>query len=79
MARLAMAVLWPSFLAAIAAEGVFFSLCDPHELSLAGDYPNMSPLAVYTLGFFFFWFFCAMASMLTALLVVPQKKHSRPL
>lgn len=79
MARLAMAVLWPSFLAAIAAEGIFFSLCDPHELSMAGGHLDLPPLAIYTLGFFFFWFFCAMASMLTAFLLRPPNKVSRPL
>ena len=41
MVRLIMAVLWPSFLVAIVAEGVFFSLFDPRELSLSGDHAEL--------------------------------------
>jgi hypothetical protein len=65
--RLALVTLWPSFLVAILAEGFFFSIFDPNELlHIGGDYElHLSPIAVYTLGFFFFWAFCALASMLT--------------
>lgn len=68
MARLMMIVLWPSFLVAIVAEGLFFSLFDPQDLALAGTHLEASPLAAYTIGFFFFWGFCALASMLTCYL-----------
>lgn len=69
MTRLIMVVLWPSFLVAIVAEGFFFSLFDPVDLTLGGEHIEMSPLGVYTLGFFFFWAFCALASMLTCYLL----------
>jgi hypothetical protein len=73
MARLMMVVLWPSFLVAIVAEGFFFSLFDPYDLSLLDTYPDITPLAVYTVGFFCFWLFCALASMLTCYLMgVPK-------
>ena len=36
MLRLAMLILWPSFLVAIMAEGFFFSLFDPVDLLLVG-------------------------------------------
>jgi hypothetical protein len=67
MLRLALTTLWPSFLVAILAEGFFFSLFDPRDLvHIGGDFPvQLPPIAVYTLGFFFFWIFCALASMLT--------------
>lgn len=65
MLRLAMTILWASFLVAIVAEGCFFALFDPHELLLAGRQIELSPLAAYTLGFFMFWVFCALASALT--------------
>jgi hypothetical protein len=71
MARVLMLVLWPSFLVAIVAEGVYFSVFDPGEISLRGWEPDLPPLAVYTVGFFFFWFFCAAASMLTCYLANP--------
>jgi hypothetical protein len=69
MARLTMVILWPSFLVAIAAEGLFFSMFDPHEISLFGSRVEMTPLAAYSIGFFFFWLFCSLASMLTCYLI----------
>ena len=63
MRRLAMLVLWPSFLAAAMAEGLFFSVFSPDVLWV------MPPVAVYSIGFFFFWCLCALASMLTYYLV----------
>lgn len=69
MLRLAAVVLWPSFLAAIAAEGLFFSLFDPRDLSIGGNHLDLAPIAVYTIGFFFFWACCALASMLTGYLM----------
>lgn len=67
--RLAMSVLWPSFLAAALAEGCFFSLFDPAELAHLGG-AALSPMAVYTIGFFGLWTLCALASMLTCYLIV---------
>ncbi|MGV3741133.1 MAG: hypothetical protein ACO1NO_02350 [Burkholderiaceae bacterium] len=75
MARLIMAVLWPSFLVAIVAEGFFFSVFDPADLTLDGARIELPALGVYTLGFFFFWTFCALASMLTCYLL--EVKNSR--
>jgi hypothetical protein len=69
MMRLIMVVLWPSFLVAIVAEGFFFSLFDPADLTLGGAEIDIPVLGVYTLGFFFFWSFCALASMLTCYLL----------
>lgn len=65
MARLLMGILWPSFLVAIVAEGVFFSVFDPAELVLRSTHDAMSPQAVYTLGFFFFWAIGALAGGLS--------------
>lgn len=76
MARLMMVVLWPSFLVAIVAEGFFFSLFDPSDLSAFGSHAEITPLAVYTIGFFFFWLFCSLASMLTCYLIsMPNERH----
>ena len=66
--RLAMQVLWPSFLVAVMAEGVFFSLFEPAQLTM-----GLPSTAVYTLGFFLFWTTCALASLFTAaMLTVPD-------
>lgn len=68
MLRLLMTILWPSFLVAIVAEGCFFSLFDPNELSLLDSQVDLTPIAAYTIGFFFFWAFCSLASGLTCYL-----------
>jgi hypothetical protein len=74
----ALTILWPSFLAAILAEGSFFSLFDPHELFRFGDRFALSPIAGYTIGFFFFWADCALASLLTySLIVTPKDRNGR--
>ena len=76
MLRRVLTILWPSFLVAIVAEGFFFSVFDPHELVLVGSQIELSSIATYTLGFFFFWTFCALASMLTYYLHdVPEDRH----
>lgn len=76
MVRLGFVILWPSFLTAIVAEGFFFSLFDPRELSLVGAHIDLTPVAAYTIGFFFFWTFCSLASLLTYYLIrVPERPH----
>jgi hypothetical protein len=77
MLRLVMTILWPSFLVAIVAEGFFFSFFDPQELIFIGTHYELPAIAAYTIGFFFFWIFCALASMLTYYLaIVPN--NTRP-
>ena len=69
MKRQALMVLWPSFLTAALAEAAFFSVFDPGELAQLGG-AGLSPMAVYSIGFFLFWTLCALASMLTCYLMV---------
>ncbi len=69
MLKLAMLILWPSFLVAIRAEGFFFSLFDPVDLLLVGGHVDLPPIAAYTIGFFFFWSFCSLAAMLSCYLL----------
>ncbi len=66
--RFLMQVLWPSFLVAIVAEGVFFSMVDPHELTLIGITLADSREAAYTVGFLLFWVLFSLSSGLTWLL-----------
>jgi hypothetical protein len=73
MLRLAMTVLWPSFLAAALAVGCFFSLFHPDQL---GPWP---PMAVYTIGFFGFWSLTALASLLTCYLLMVPADHNPPI
>jgi polyferredoxin len=70
--RLAMWVLWPAFLAAALAEACFFSWFAPEQLS------TLAPQAVYSIGFFFFWVFCTLASLVTGYLIrVPEGEQPR--
>ena len=70
--RIAMSILWPSFLMACVSSGVLFSLVDPVELVLLDSQVHLSQLGTYTVGFFLFWFLGAISSSLTALLLASQ-------
>jgi H+/Cl- antiporter ClcA len=48
-------VLWPSFICAIVASGVFFSAFNPLDLIPFNLDLDFSPLAAYSIGFFLFW------------------------
>ena len=56
------AILWPSFLTAIAATGVFFSAFDPSELTPFNLDMDISDLAIYSIGFFVFWLIALISS-----------------
>ena len=56
-----MLILWPSFLAAGAAEVVFFTVFDPSDF-------DAGRLAAYSIGFFLFWALAATSSALTCFL-----------
>lgn len=79
MLRLVMTILWPSFLAAIAATGLFFSLFDPGELLLRFNTEMVLPdIACYTIGFISSWLLCALSSMLTYYLVQVPNDRTMP-
>jgi len=65
--------LWCSFLAASLATVLFFAFVDPAPvvalLQPTGAAPGRT--ALYSIGFFFFWTFCALAATLTAWLLRP--------
>lgn len=69
LGRAMMFVLWPAFLMSAVAEGVFFSLIDPHELVVVGLHLADSREAAYTVTFFLFWALFSVCSGLTCLLV----------
>jgi hypothetical protein len=68
MKQRAMWVLWSSFLAACVGEMVFFAIFDPDDLHLLWPVMPPSRIAVYSLGFFFFWFLTMLSGGLTCLL-----------
>jgi hypothetical protein len=68
LTRRLMWVLWPAFLIAGGACGVFFTVFDPTELTLFGRPLEASREVVYTLGFFGFWIVTSASSALTVFL-----------
>ena len=70
------AILWPSFLAAAVATGVFFSHVDPTDLDdITTPIANFSRLGGYTIGFFFFWAIAAISSALSVLLIRTSRRR----
>ena len=65
------AVLWPSFLIAAIASGLFFSTFDPLEIMSFVTSKEISRLGVYTIGFMIFWALAILSSLGTALLCKP--------
>ncbi|TNG00178.1 MAG: hypothetical protein EP297_04200 [Gammaproteobacteria bacterium] len=65
------AVLWPSFLIAAIASGLFFSTFDPLEIMGFVTSREISRLGVYTIGFMIFWALAILSSLGTALLCKP--------
>ena len=57
------AVLWPSFLVAIVATGLFFSAFDPDDLYPFGNETGISRLGAYSIGFLAFWLVSAVSGV----------------
>jgi hypothetical protein len=66
-------IFWPSFLVAIVAEGLFFTVVDPTELVLFGETVTASRIGIYSVGFFLFWAFAAQVNQ------CPLPGQERPL
>ena len=70
-------ILWPSFLVAAAADGLFFSAVDPVEMHLFGGEVELSRQAIYTLGFFGFWATGILASAMAVFLSTSADEVNR--
>lgn len=57
------AVLWPSFMVAIVATGLFFSAFDPDDLYPFGQETEISRLGIYSIGFLSFWLISTVAGI----------------
>jgi hypothetical protein len=71
-------ILWPSFIVAGIAEGVFFTLFDPTDLRLFDREIALSRMAIYSIGFFAFWLFAAGSSALTCFFQRSSAELNRP-
>ncbi|MDH3631243.1 MAG: hypothetical protein OER98_09000 [Gammaproteobacteria bacterium] len=70
----AISVLWPSFLIAIVATGVFFSAFNPRDLIPFNLDIDISPLAAYSIGFFLFWVVAAISSYGTLYFIISNSR-----
>ncbi|MCP1288850.1 hypothetical protein NK214_01475 [Chromobacterium sp. S0633] len=68
-------LFWPSFIIAILATGVFFSIFDPAELSLHGKILFNDKLSAYSVFFLVSWAFGALNTSIVLLL----EKNAREL
>ena len=75
-AQVAIAVLWPSFAVAIAATGLFFSAFNPRDLIPFNLDIEVSPLAAYSIGFFFFWLLGILSGYGTIYFTVTNARHT---
>ena len=58
----AIALLWPSFVTAVVATGVFFSAFNPIDLMPFNLDIDIGPLAMYSVGFLSFWLLAFISS-----------------
>lgn len=72
------AVLWPSFLVAIVATGLFFSAFDPDELYPFGEQTEVSRMGMYTIGFLVFWLITAISGIGTLYFAITNCMRQRP-
>jgi hypothetical protein len=70
-------IAWPSFLMAGVLELLVFALVDPQDMIWFGQHFEISRQAVYTLGFFVFWFIISVAGSLTLFLALPANEVNR--
>ena len=72
------AVLWPSFLTAIVATGLFFSAFDPDDLFPFGEDTEVSRLGIYSIGFLLFWLITAVAGIGTLYFAITNCLRKKP-
>lgn len=74
LAQVLIATLWPSFMVAIAATGLFFSAFNPKDMYPFDLDIEISTIGAYTIGFFVFWILGAISSGLTVYYTVTNCK-----
>jgi len=72
------AILWPSFMVAIVASGLFFSAFDPDDLYPFGQQTEISRLGIYSIGFLLFWLVSAISGIGTLYFAITNCMRNRP-
>ena len=76
--QMCIAVLWPSFMVAIVATGLFFSAFDPDDLFPFGEETGVSRLGVYSIGFLLFWLVSAISGISTLYFAITNCMRQNP-
>jgi hypothetical protein len=74
LSQQAIAVLWPSFITAIIASGIFFSAFNPRDLIPYNLDIDISPLGAYSIGFLLFWVLAILSSVGTLYFTVSNSR-----
>jgi hypothetical protein len=69
-----MAVLWPSFITAIVASGIFFSAFNPRDLIPYNLDIEISALGAYSIGFLLFWLLAMLSSVGTLYFTISNSR-----
>ena len=72
------AVLWPSFMVAIVATGLFFSAFDPDDLYPFGEQTEISRTGIYSIGFLVFWLITAVSGIGTLYFAMTNCMRKNP-
>ena len=72
------AVLWPSFMVAVVATGLFFSAFEPGDLFPFGEETGVSDLGVYSIGFLLFWLLSAISGIGTLYFAITNCMRQNP-
>lgn len=72
------AVLWPSFMVAVVATGLFFSAFEPDDLFPFGEETGVSDLGVYSIGFLLFWLVSAISGIGTLYFAITNCMRQNP-
>ncbi|MFV1972109.1 MAG: hypothetical protein ACC648_00185 [Thiohalobacterales bacterium] len=71
-------ILWPSFLTAVIASGLFFSAFDPDDLFPFGADLEISRLGIYSVGFLLFWLIAAASGIGTLYFAITNCMRQNP-
>ena len=72
------AVLWPSFMVAVVATGLFFSAFEPDDLFPFGEETGVSDLGIYSIGFLLFWLVSAISGIGTLYFAITNCMRQNP-
>lgn len=68
-------IFWLSYIMAGIATGVFFSAIDPDALKFCVNFPEISRMGAYSIGFLLFWLLTSSTCLLADFILNPKKNE----